>query len=103
MSCTSYIYPFTGKTIRFPPCLITDENCNPALSRDPELNETILSPFLPKPICLETLVLDALCFFENYTASEQEILTIMQLNPFIMTGVSSELLVNVRLRFEYNG
>ena len=97
MNSTSYTNPFTGKTIRFPPCLITEENCNPMFSKDSELNEMLLSPFLPKRICLETMVLDALCFFDQYTASEQEIVTIMQLNPFLMTSASGDMLINVGL------
>ena len=100
MDSTSYINPFTGKTIRFPPCIITEENCNPAFSKDLEVNEKIISPFLPKLICLETFVMDAFCFFDQYTASEQEIVTIMQLNPFLKTSANSELLLTVGMLVE---
>lgn len=61
------------------------------------IDSRFVSPLAPKEICFEAMVIDAMCFFEDKCATDQEILTSMRLNPFcliddeqVMLGVSTK-------------
>ena len=70
-------------------------NCNPNFEKGSELEKQILSPLLPEEVCLETIVLDTLCYFDQNIASEQEIVAMMKYNPFVVEDVRDEMLLSV--------
>ena len=77
----------------FPPCLVTAETCNPEYRKGSVVDQKYVSPFAPKGICFETMVLDALCLFSDYTATARQVVTALKLNPYIMVDDAMTLYV----------
>ncbi|KAK8799932.1 hypothetical protein WA588_002753, partial [Blastocystis sp. NMH] len=79
-----FLNPSTSQEVVFPPCLVTAETCNPEYRKGSVVDQKYVSPFAPKGICFETMVLDALCLFSDYTATARQVVTALKLNPYIM-------------------
>lgn len=85
----------------FPPCLITSETCNPEFGKGGLIDSRFVSPLAPKEICFETMVIDAMCFFEDKCASDQEILSYMKMNPLCLVD-DEQMMLGVVYRIELN-
>ena len=92
---TSFLNPYTGTEIVFPPCLITPETCNPEFGKEGLIDTRFVSHLAPKEICFEAMVIDAMCFYEDKCATDQEILSFMKLNPFCLID-DEQIMLGVR-------
>lgn len=88
-----FLNPSTSQEVVFPPCLVTAETCNPEYRKGSVVDQKYVSPFAPKGICFETMVLDALCLFSDYTATARQVVTALKLNPYIMVDDAMTLYV----------
>ncbi|KAK8790544.1 hypothetical protein WA171_002067 [Blastocystis sp. BT1] len=93
---TSFLNPYTGTEIVFPPCLITPETCNPEFGKEGLIDTRFVSHLAPKEICFEAMVIDAMCFYEDKCATDQEILSFMKLNPFCLIDDEQIMLGTIR-------